>query len=97
MAALPGVHSVTEMRVRLVDNWINSGRVQIEGYKAPDSKEPNPLENSVGSRFLETAGIPLLAGRDFRDSDTSAAPKVAIVNQAFAEKFLAGKIRLAVT
>ena len=91
LAALPGVHSVAEMRMRLVDNWISNGRVEIEGYKSPDSKEPNPLENFVGSRFLETAGIPLLAGRDFRDGDTTGAPKVAIVNQAFAEKFFAGK------
>lgn len=36
--------------------------------------------------FLETMGVPLLAGRDFRASDIEGAPRVAIVNQAFAKE-----------
>lgn len=91
LAALPGVHSVTEMRLRLVDNWISNFPVKIEGYKATDGNDPAPLNNFVGPRFLETTGIPLLAGRDFQQTDTASAPKVAIINQAFVEKFFAGR------
>jgi predicted permease len=35
-------------------------------------------------------GIPLMAGREFTRADTFGAPKVAIVNQAFARKFNLG-------
>lgn len=48
-------------------------------------------ENGVGSDFFHTMGVPVLAGRDFNDSDTSRAPKVVIVNQTFAKRFLPGQ------
>jgi predicted permease len=35
-------------------------------------------------------GIPLMAGREFTRADAGSAPKVAIVNQAFAKKFNLG-------
>jgi predicted permease len=37
--------------------------------------------------FLETMEIPLLAGRGFTRQDNERAPKVAIVNQTFANRF----------
>ena len=36
-------------------------------------------------------GIPLLAGREFTRADALGAPKVAIVNEAFAKKFKLGR------
>ncbi|MGB6745725.1 MAG: FtsX-like permease family protein, partial [Terracidiphilus sp.] len=33
-------------------------------------------------------GVPILAGRDFADSDTAASPHVGIVNEEFAKRFL---------
>jgi predicted permease len=36
-------------------------------------------------------GIPLIAGREFTEGDTLAAPKIAIVNQAFVKRFLEGR------
>ncbi len=47
--------------------------------------------NSVGSDFFHTLGVPVLAGRDFTDADTTHAPQVAIVNQTFAKRFLPGQ------
>jgi predicted permease len=43
--------------------------------------------NDVGDGFLHTMGIPLLAGRDFQESDTAASQLVAIVNETFATRF----------
>src|SRR4029077_18637758 len=45
-------------------------------------------ENHVSPGFFRTLDIPLLAGRDFTESDVPGAPWVAIVNQSFAEKLL---------
>jgi hypothetical protein len=38
--------------------------------------------------YLETVGIPLIAGRNFNDRDTASSPRVAIVNQAWVRRFL---------
>jgi predicted permease len=36
-------------------------------------------------------GIPLQAGRELRDGDAASAPKVAVVNEAFVQRFFAGR------
>jgi predicted permease len=41
----------------------------------------------VGPGFFGTMGIPLLAGREFTESDALGAPEVAVVNETFARKF----------
>jgi putative ABC transport system permease protein len=46
--------------------------------------------NSVTSGYFRTMGTPLLSGRNFDGRDTLSSPKVAIVNQAFARKYLNG-------
>lgn len=43
----------------------------------------------VSSRFLSTLRLRLVAGRGFRDDDTLTSPPVAIVNRAFARRYLA--------
>jgi len=42
--------------------------------------------NMVGPDYLRTMGIGVLAGRDIARSDGKASPKVAVVNQALAQK-----------
>jgi predicted permease len=44
--------------------------------------------NVVGPDFFNTLGVPILAGRDFEDSDTATSPHVGIVNELFAQRFL---------
>jgi predicted permease len=44
--------------------------------------------NVVGPDFFRTLGVPILAGRDFNDSDTASSPHVGIINELFAQRFL---------
>jgi putative ABC transport system permease protein len=44
--------------------------------------------NAVSAGYFQTLQIPLLAGRDFNDSDTATSPQVAIVNERFARTYL---------
>jgi predicted permease len=50
----------------------------------------NSFFNRYGPGYLKTMGTPLLAGRDFDARDTVGAPKVAVVNEAFAKRFFEG-------
>jgi len=45
----------------------------------------------VSPKYFQTMSIPLLAGREFSDLDTRTSPRVAIVNEAFVRKYLAGQ------
>jgi putative ABC transport system permease protein len=46
--------------------------------------------NCVSPNFFRTLRMELLAGRNFNDRDTKAAPVVAIVNQTLARRFFPG-------
>jgi putative ABC transport system permease protein len=49
------------------------------------------LNNTVGPNHFATLKIPLLAGREFNEGDDrTGAPKVVIINQAFAKRFFPG-------
>ena len=47
--------------------------------------------NLISPEWFSTFGMRLLAGRDFADGDRGGAPRVAVVNQAFARTFLGGE------
>jgi len=44
----------------------------------------------VSPEYFETMQIPLLTGRGFNDRDTQTSPHVAVVNEAFTRRYLAG-------
>jgi predicted permease len=48
------------------------------------------LFNSAGPGYFQTMMTPFVGGRDFDEHDTLSAPKVAIVNEAFAKKIFKG-------
>jgi predicted permease len=52
---------------------------------APD--QPGSLYlNTVDTRYFETLGIPLVAGRDFTERDDASAPDVVVVNATLARR-----------
>jgi len=46
---------------------------------------------AVSPGYLELMGIPLRAGRTLDDGDRSDAPKVVVVNESFARRYLSGR------
>jgi predicted permease len=87
LAQLPGVTAVTTSIVTLLTNDAWGTNVSVEGFDSKNGEDASVLYNEVGSSYFETVGLPLLAGRGFSDADSSGRPKVAIVNQRFAEQF----------
>jgi predicted permease len=64
----------------------------------PEDRLPNTTDertsifyNTVGTRYFETMGIPMLGGRDFTEQDNGSARKVAIINDAMARNLWPGK------
>ncbi len=87
LAALPGVTGVSQGLVPLLagSNWGND--VSVEGFESGPDTDANARYNEVGTAYFSTVGIRLLAGREFTRADAGGAPRVAIINEAFARKF----------
>jgi predicted permease len=87
LQTLPGVTdaSLAVMPVMEGDEW--DQWVTIEGYSPKTGELPDPHMNFLSPGYFKTMEIPLLAGRDFRISDTLTAPPICIVNEAFAKKY----------
>ncbi|MFP4624740.1 MAG: ABC transporter permease, partial [Gemmatimonadota bacterium] len=87
LAAVPGVTGVSAAMVGLLagNSWGSS--VAVQGFEGGPDVDNGARFNEIGPGFFRTTGTPLIAGREFTAADASGAPRVAIVNEAFAEKF----------
>jgi predicted permease len=62
------------------------GNIDIPGA----AERQDVILNRVSPGYFQTMQTPLLVGRDFNQTDVPAAPRKAIVNQAFARKYYGG-------
>jgi len=82
----PGVQNAA-MADRTLMGWSSqSTAVTVDGVTR---KEVNAFLLKLSPGWIETMGIPLLAGRDIRDSDRDDT--AALVNQAFVKTYFGGK------
>jgi predicted permease len=87
---LPGVEDVA---LGMFVPWRDAGsfgpgvQFTVEGYKPADGEEnPRARFRVVSPRFFAVMGVPLLAGRDFTDSDRDGSELVSIVSQSVAQR-----------
>jgi predicted permease len=87
LEAVPGVQSVTFSRSPLLaqSSWTSSVYVPGETRQNGQSHESNVKVHSVRENFFNTMEIPLLLGRGLTEQDDARAPRVAVINQAFAK------------
>jgi putative ABC transport system permease protein len=83
LRTMPGVERVAQAGWPLLEGSSWNASISING--GPPSVDLGYFLN-ISPGWLETMKIPLLGGRDFRNSD--AFPNAAIVNETFAKKFL---------
>ena len=87
VAALPGVDAAAEATIVPVSGSGWNERVLVD---ADDKPAGISNVNRVSQGFFKTVGTPILAGRDFTDQDTTASPRVAVVNETFVREILKG-------
>ena len=91
ISRLPGVHSAT------INSFLPfTGLGAATGVHLLRQPEQSLMDlpvvavRVVGPNYFSTMEIPLRAGRDFNSEELTDARHVAIINQAFADKFLSG-------
>jgi putative ABC transport system permease protein len=91
VAAVPGVAGAAVSVVNPVSGMGWNGRVEVQGATPLSEEKSISWMNAVTPGWFGTYGTPVLAGRDFDRHDRPGAPHVAIVNEAFARRFLGGQ------
>ena len=87
LRGLPGVQAATLADFSPLSFTIHSDGALPEGY-VPRPHESMEMDRGVvGPQYLTTLRTPLVAGRDFTDADRAGTQPVAIVNQAFVDRY----------
>ena len=88
---MPGVASAAISHVTPVSNSTWNNRIELPDGPTLPAADRLVYFNRLTPGWFRTYGTPILAGRDFSESDTVGAPPVAIVNETFARRFAAGR------
>ncbi|MGD0668128.1 MAG: ABC transporter permease [Bryobacteraceae bacterium] len=71
-----------------ISNHLNDVAIVPEGYQLPNGRNSvTAWANVVGDGYFRTVDVPILQGRGFLETDTANSPRVAVVNQRFAETY----------
>jgi putative ABC transport system permease protein len=87
--AIPGVQSASaSLYAPLTD--LKGETIVHTDTMPPGSPQAMAQGNQAAPGYFQTLGIPLVAGRDFSETDDRNSPDVYIVNRAFAKEFFGG-------
>ena len=87
--SLPGVQSASLAMTVPLDNELED-QITVPGYAAQRGEQLQAQFNAVSTDYFQTLEISVLRGRDFADSDSDSSPRVALINQAMADRFWHG-------
>jgi putative ABC transport system permease protein len=67
-------------------------RLEVDGRQVPPGERlPEVTMLSVGSRYFDTIGVPLIRGRAFTNEDGGPGRQIAIVNQRLVDDYFGGQ------
>ena len=91
LGTIPQVKSVSMATYAPMSGTRRSSSIQIPGYTPEPGEDLSVDDILTGPKYAETLGVPVLHGREIDIRDTPSAPRVAVVNATFAERFFKGQ------
>jgi putative ABC transport system permease protein len=91
LRAIPGVESASFVFPLPLSGSMNVSSFDIEERPMPEGQQPDSVTRIAGPDYFKTAGIPVLQGRGFEETDQLQSLPVVIVNERFAQKFFPGQ------
>ena len=92
VGTLPGVSSSSAVSILPLSGPSADVDFTVVGQPPPPADHvPSARYRAASPGYIRTMGIPLLAGREFTESDTAQSSKVGLINRFFARQFFAGK------
>ncbi|MGA3185469.1 MAG: ABC transporter permease [Bryobacteraceae bacterium] len=88
LRAIPGVESAAFAYPLPLDAYGGPGPVYPEGWTPRSDSEQNIAgQSQVSTRYFETMGTQIVAGRAIDERDTASSKLVAVVNEAMARRY----------
>jgi len=81
------VQSVSMATYSPLSGTQRSSSIEIPGLTPEPGQEPIVEDLLVGPKYATTLGIPVRRGREIEIRDTATAPRVAMVNETFVERY----------
>jgi predicted permease len=91
LAAIPGVRSVASSQIAVLTGTDMGTNVTVEGRPSLEGDERHVDFDGISPSYFSTLQVPMLSGREFRESDSATSPKVAVINETMAKKFFSGR------
>jgi predicted permease len=88
---IPGVERATFSQLGLFGGGISTATIDVQGSELTREGGRGSALDRVGADYFTTLGIPVRLGRDISESDGADSHKVAVVNEAFVERFFDGR------
>lgn len=85
--ALPGVQAAAASSRGFMTRYAGMVRTTVPGYVTQRGESEFVAYNYVTPGFFQTAGMSLVAGRDFTADDIEGSPRVAIVSESMARHY----------
>jgi macrolide transport system ATP-binding/permease protein len=91
VAMLPGIASVSLTYLVPFEGRNDSRTLGVPGYAPARGEDMNVSQNWVAPDYFATVGVRVLQGREFRFTDRTGTPGVAVVNETLARRFWPGQ------
>lgn len=88
---IPGVQAASFSHLGVFSGGDSSLEIEVEGYRPKGDNDRGSALDVVGPGYFSTLGVPIALGREILSSDDAGAPKVCVINQAFAKRFFDGR------
>jgi predicted permease len=90
---IPGVAAAALSNNGLFAGSDNSDALEVEGYtrSGTGNADRGSRYDAVGPGYFSTLGVPVILGREIVESDRAGGARVAVINEAFAKQFFAGR------
>ena len=91
--AIPGIQAVgLTGNLHLNSMSFSSTDINVDGFDPPQGRQGHLINRtSVDAGFFDAAGIPIVRGRNFNDSDVPDGQRVVIINEVMADRFWPGE------
>jgi putative ABC transport system permease protein len=91
MRQVPGVESAALVTAPPLSGFDMHTSFEVLGQAKDPANRPGARITAVSGGYTQTMGTPVVRGRMITDEDVAAAPFVAVINEALAKQYFAGK------